>query len=115
MVSSAEKALAFDLVKNNDGSIYIKSGDMYLWCDGNNVTFVSLPDEYSKFYLENTESGTGCFIRTSVKYEESYRYLEVYAGYLTCYGMQPEKADIYTFTFGFAQGAAGTIVGCPNT
>ncbi len=115
MVASTEQALAFNMVKNNDGSIYIKSGDMYLWCNGNDVTFVSQPDEYAKFYLENTESGTGYFIRTSGKHGENYQYLEVYMGYLTCYTMQSEKANIYTFTFESAKGAAGTIVGCPNT
>ena len=114
MVATTEEALALNMVKNNDGSIYIKSGEMYLYCDGNDVVFVSQPEEYCKFYLERTESGTGYFIRTLGMHGEDYKYLEVYMGYLTCYTMQPSNADIYTFTLGSAQGAAGTIVGGPN-
>ncbi len=85
--------------ENDDKSVtFIAEDGKFLFCDGSNVQFVAEEGEFTKFFLEATEGGQ--FIRSNALYNNDPakpQYLEVYNGYMTCYGMNAEKADIYTF------------------
>ncbi len=97
-------------MKEEDGKItFVTNDGKYLFCDGTNVKLVAEEGEYTIFTLEAAEGGS--FIKSNAFYNdnpEKPQYLEVYSGYLTCYGMNADKANIYTFAFHDAEGAGTT-------
>ena len=97
-------------MEDNDGKItFVTKDGKYLFCDGTNVYLTAEQGEYTVFTLESAEGGS--FIRSNAYYNdnpEKPQYLEVYSGYLTCYSMNADKANIYTFTFDTAEGAGTT-------
>lgn len=102
-------AVAFTLITNDDDSVSFKTADGYfLSCDGNNVEFVKTESDYTKFFLEAAEGGQ--YIKTNAIAYEKPQYLEVYSGYLTCYGMNAEKTNLYIFELEDAEGANGKVV-----
>ncbi len=115
LTENLAEALAITVVENADNTISFVAENKYLFCDATNVKFVDTQDDNTKFVLEPSSNGT--FIKCAVaNYNGKAQYLEVYSGYLTCYGMNAEKADIYTFVFGDADSTvAGTIVIPENT
>ncbi len=97
LVLSDDKAAAvsFTIVENSNGSVSFKAGDKYLYADGTNVKFVTEAGENTEFVLESTDGGV--FIKCmNATFNGKAQYLEVYKGYLTCYGMGSD-ASIYTF------------------
>ncbi len=117
LVLSEKKSDAMVLVmKENDGKVTFATKDgKYLFCDGTNVNLADAEGEFTLFTLEATEGGT--FIKSNAFYNgnpEKPQYLEVYNGYLTCYGMNAEKANIYTFTLEDAEGAGTTTPDVPG-
>lgn len=90
------EALAFTVQNNADNTISFVANEKYLFCDGNNVKLADTEDDYTKFELEATTNGF--FIKCAVaNFNGKAQYLEVYGGYLTCYGMNESNASIYTF------------------
>lgn len=103
-------ALAMEVIENGDDTVSFKAGNMYLFCDATHVKFVEAQDDNTKFVLEAADTNGGYFIKCAVaNYNGKPQYLEVYKGYLTCYGMG--DPTIYTFKLEDATGAAGTISG----
>ena len=102
-------ALAMEKITNSDGTVSFKAGGQYLFCDGTNVQFVSSQSDNTKFVLETADGGY--YIKCAVaNYHGNPQYLEVYSGYLTCYGMGTDPS-IYVFKLDSASGANGTISG----
>ena len=102
------EAVPMEQITNADGSVSFKAGNKYLFADGTHVEFVSVEGENTKFALEETEGGV--FIRCfTANYSGKPQYLEVYSGYMTCYGMNASTADIFTFQILDADGANGTV------
>ncbi len=113
---SANKAdaVALTVQKNDDGTVSFVAGGKYLFCDATHVKFVDVQDDNTKFVLEPTGDGNKVFIKCAVaNYNGKPQYLEVYSGYLTCYGMQEAKAEIYTFELQDTTGAGGVTI--PST
>ncbi len=110
LVLSATKAeaIAFTMIENADNTVTFKTDDnYYLFCDATSVEFATAESDYTKFVLEATDGGY--FIKCAVaNYNGKAQYLEVYKGYLTCYGMG-DDLTIYTFELENADGAAGTV------
>ncbi len=105
---SKAEAIAMQQIANADGSVSFKAGDKWLYADGTHVEFVAAQGENTKFAIEETTGGV--FIRCfTANYSGKPQYLEVYSGYLTCYGMNAASADIYTFVLQDADGASGTV------
>lgn len=112
LVLSEDKAEAVVLTvqSNDDNTVSFVAGDQYLFCDASDVKFVAEQSDNTKFVLEETNDGY--FIKCAIaNYNDSAQYLEVYSGYLTCYGMNDSKAEIYTFKLESAEGASGVISG----
>lgn len=100
-------AIALEKITNADGTVSFKAGNQYLYCNGTDVKFVTSQDDNTKFVLETTNGGY--FIKcATANYNGNPQYLEVYSGYLTCYGMGADTS-IYTFKLDNASGANGTI------
>lgn len=104
-------AVAFTVVDNGDETVSFKTADgKYLFCDATNVEYVSEQSDYTKFILEAADAEGGMFIKCAVaNYNGKAQYLEVYSGYLTCYGMGSD-ASIYTFKLEDATGANGVVI-----
>ena len=105
-------ALPMVVVDNGDDTVSFKAGDKYLYCDANTVEFAAEESDNTKFVMEATDGGY--FIKCAIAAYGSGdakkpQYLEVYSGYLTCYGMDASKADIYTFQLEDAEGATGVV------
>ena len=104
-------AIALEVVDNGDGSVTFKAGEYYLFCDATNVQFVKEQGDNTKFVLEAADTDGGYYIKCAVaNYNGKAQYLEVYSGYLTCYGMGSDPS-IYVFKMEEATGAAGTVSG----
>ena len=104
-------AIAMEVVDNGDGSVTFKAGEYYLMCDASNVQFVKEQSDNTKFVLEAADTDGGYYIKCAVaNYGGKAQYLEVYSGYLTCYGMGSDPS-IYVFKMEEATGAAGTVSG----
>ena len=100
-------AIAMEQITNADGSVSFKAGDKWLYADGTHTEFVSAEGENTKFAIEETNGGV--FIRCyTANFNGKPQYLEVYSGYMTCYGMGAD-ASIYTFQIQDADGANGTV------
>ena len=89
------EGIVLTLKISGDQVTFVTADNKYLMCDGTNVQFVDAEGEFTKFALE--EAAGGYFIKSSAEYNGKAQYLEVYSGYMTCYGMNDTKADIYTF------------------
>ncbi len=100
-------AIAMEQITNADGSVSFKAGDKWLFSDGTHTEFVSAEGDNTKFAIEETNGGVfiRCFTAT---FSGKPQYLEVYSGYMTCYGMGSD-ASIYTFQIQDADGASGTV------
>ena len=110
---SKADAIAMEKVTNADGSVSFKAGDKWLYSDGTHTEFVSAEGENTKFAIEETQDGV--FIRCfTAQFSGKSQYLEVYSGYLTCYGMGAD-ASIYTFRLESADGANGTVTDDANS
>ena len=100
LVISNDKTAAVELVvrKNEDGTVtFITADGKFLLADGTNVQLVDTEGDNTLFVLEETDGGY--FIKcANATYNNNAQYLEVYNGYLTCYGMNASNAVIYTFT-----------------
>lgn len=94
----ASAALKLTVRKNDDGTVtFVTTDGKFLMADGTNVQIVDAENENTLFVLEPAEGGQ--YIKcANATYNNNAQYLEVYSGYLTCYGMNAEKANIYTFT-----------------
>jgi hypothetical protein len=110
---SKADAIAMEKITNADGSVSFKAGDKWLYSDGTHTEFVSAEGENTKFAIEETQDGV--FIRCfTANFNGKPQYLEVYSGYLTCYGMGSD-ASIYTFRIESADGANGTVTDDANS
>ncbi len=130
LVMSEDKSAALKLTirKNDDGTVtFVTTDGKFLLADGTNAQIVDTEGEHTKFVLESAENGQ--YIKcANATYNDKAQYLEVYGGYLTCYGMNAEKANLYTFTFesagadqsaildaAYALGAGESLTGGPYT
>ena len=103
-------ALPFTLVNNDDGTVsFVTDDNKYLFCDATHVEFAAEASDFTKFILDTADGGY--YIKCAVaNYNDKPQYLEVYSGYLTCYGMNESKAGLYIFALEDASGATGTVV-----
>ena len=71
----------------------------FLYLDGTHVRLTAERGEYTSYQLE--DSGTGGFFIKSVnaQFAGKAQYLEYYGDSFTCYGMNNDKTEIYTFQF----------------
>ena len=94
--SNKSDAMTLQVVKNNDNTVTLKAGNKYLYADGTHVKLVDSEGSNTKFVFE--QNGSGYFVKcANATYGGNAQYLEIYKGYLTCYGMGADKS-IYTFT-----------------
>lgn len=113
LVISEKKAdaIALEVVDNGDDTVTFKAGEYFLFCDASNVQFVKEQGDNTKFVLEAADTEGGYYIKCAVaNYGGKAQYLEVYSGYLTCYGMGSDPS-IYVFKLEEATGAAGSVSG----
>lgn len=99
LVLSDDKSAAvkLEVVNNSDNTVSFKNGSKYLFSDGTDVKWATEQGDYTKFVLEDANGGK--YIKCAVaEYSGKAQYLEVYSGYLTVYGLDTSKADIYVFT-----------------
>ena len=91
-----EDAVSFLYVENADGTITFATSDgKYLMADGTNVRLVDAQGDNTKFVLETATNGY--YIKcANATHSDKAQYLEVFGGYLTCYGMGSDTS-IYTF------------------
>ncbi len=104
------EALPLTVQANDDGSVsFVTDGGMYLFCDATHVMFVAEQSDNTKFVLEGAEGGQ--LIKCAIaNYNGKPQYLEVYNGYMTCYGIsETSNLAIYTFELQDAEGAKGTV------
>lgn len=102
-------AVALEVVDNGDDTVSFKAGDKYLFCDANTVEFATEQGDNTKFVLEAADTEGGYYIKCAIaNYSGKAQYLEVYSGYLTCYGMGSDPS-IYVFKLEDAAGANGSI------
>lgn len=105
------EAIALEVVDNGDDTVTFKAGEYFLFCDATNVQFVKEQGDNTKFVLEAADTEGGYFIKCAVaNYNGKAQYLEVYSGYLTCYGMGSDPS-IYVFKMEEATGASGSVSG----
>lgn len=101
------KAVVFMVKDNGDNTVSLIAFDFvtydysFLYCDGTNVNYVTVDeleegDNNYKFTLETTDGGY--FIKTNVVNFGKTQYLEVYGGYVTCYGMSTTDTAPFLFT-----------------
>ncbi len=110
LTENKAEAVPFTLVNNEDGTVsFVTDCGKYLYCDATNVEFVDEASDFTKYLLDSADGGY--YIKCAVaNYNDKAQYLEVYSGYLTCYGMNESKAGLYIFALEDATGAAGTVV-----
>lgn len=100
-------AVVFMVMDNGDNTVsliafdFITLDSSFLYCDGTNVMYITLEeledgDNNYKFTLETTDGGY--FIKSNAVYSNKPQYLEVYGGYVTCYGMNAADPSIFLFT-----------------
>ncbi len=104
-------AIILTIVQKDDGKVSFKTKDgKWLFCDGTNVNFADAEGEYTLFTMETADGGF--YIKSQGLYNDDPnkpQYLEVYKGYLTCYGLN-DSSDVKIYTFGTenAEGAGTT-------
>lgn len=110
LTDNKAEAIAMTLVTNDDGTVTFKTANgMFLFCDATHVMFVAEESDYTKFILEAAEGGQ--YIKCAVaNFNDKPQYLEVYSGYMTCYGMsETSNLALYIFELQDAEGANGTV------
>ncbi len=94
------KAVVMTVRENADKSVtFVTESGKFLFCDGTNVEFAAQEGEFTKFFLEAAEGGQ--YIKSNALYNNDPakpQYLEVYKGYLTCYGLN-DSSDVKIYTF----------------
>ena len=94
--SSSKSDAVVLTIKDNGSTISFVTGDgKYLYADGNNVKLTAEASEYTEFVLETADGGYYIRCATATYYEKA-QYLEIYSGYLTCYGMGT-NTSLYVF------------------
>ena len=107
LTTNKAEALPFEIIRNADGTVAFVAEGRYLMADGTNAELVSAPTENTLFVFEETDGGV--FIRcATANFSGKPQYLEVYSGYLTCYGMGTDPS-IYVFEIQNAEGANGKV------
>jgi hypothetical protein len=107
LTTNKAEALPFEIIRNADGTVAFVAEGRYLMADGTNAELVSAPTDNTLFVFEETDGGV--FIRcATANYNGKPQYLEVYSGYLTCYGMGTDPS-IYVFEIQSAEGANGKV------
>ena len=107
LTTNKAEALAFEIIRNADGTVAFVAEGKYLMADGTNAELVGAANDNTLFVFEETEGGI--FIRcATANYQGKPQYLEVYSGYLTCYGMGSDPS-IYVFEIQNAEGANGKV------
>ena len=107
LTTNKAEALAFEIIRNADGTVAFVAEGKYLMADGTNAELVASANDNTLFVLEETDGGM--FIRcATANYQGKPQYLEVYSGYLTCYGMGSDPS-IYVFQLQSAEGANGKV------
>ena len=98
MSENKSDALQLTVRENSDGTVtFVTNDGKFLMADGTNVQIVDAEGENTKFVLEPAEGGQ--YIKcASATYNGNAQYLEVYDGYLTCYG-KSSTADVTIYTF----------------
>lgn len=115
LTTNEAEAIALEVVDNGDNTVTFKSGEYFLFCDATHVQFVKEQSDNTKFVLEAADTEGGYFIKCAVaNYGGKAQYLEVYSGYLTCYGMGTDPS-IYVFKLQETTTAAGTVSGLEET
>ena len=110
LTETKAEAVPMTLKTNEDGTVtFVTDNGMYLFCDATNVMFVAEESDYTKFILEAAEGGQ--YIKCAVaNFNDKPQYLEVYSGYMTCYGMsETSNLALYIFELQDAEGASGTV------
>lgn len=109
LTTEKAEALPLTLKTNDDGTVsFVTDGGLFLFCDATHVMFVEEESDFTKFILEAAEGGQ--YIKCAVaNYNDKPQYLEVYSGYMTCYGMSETSMALYIFELQDAEGANGTI------
>ena len=108
LTANKAEALPMTVQTNDNGTVSFIAEGQYLFADGTHAMFVAEQGEFTQFVLEPAEGGQ--FIRcATAEYGGKPQYLELYGGYMTCYGMNAEKAGIYTFELQEAGEAAGKL------
>ena len=108
LTANKAEAVPMEVIRNADGTVSFKADGMYLYADGTHAEFRAEEGENTLFVFEETAGGT--FIRcNTANYNGKPQYLEVYSGYLTSYGMQAGKENIFTFELQDAEGASGKV------
>lgn len=110
LTDNKAEALPLTVQENDDGTVsFVTDGGLYLYCDATNVQYVAEQGDYTKFVLEPAEGGQ--YIKCAVaNYNDKAQYLEVYSGYLTCYGMsETSNLALYIFELQDAEGASGVV------
>jgi len=111
LTENEAEAVALQVIENDDGTVTFTAEGKYLFCDATHVKFADTQDDNTKFVLEAADTDGGFFIKCAVaNYGGKAQYLEVYSGYLTCYGMGSDPS-IYVFKLQETTTAAGTISG----
>ena len=107
LTTNKAEALPFTVIRNDDGTIAFMAEGKYLMADGTNVELVATAGENTLFVLEEADGGQ--YIRcATANYQGKAQYLEVYSGYLTCYGMGSDPS-IYVFELQDGTGANGKV------
>ena len=107
LTTNKAEALPFTVIRNDDGTIAFMAEGKYLMADGTNVELVATAGENTLFVLEEADGGH--YIRcATANYQGKAQYLEVYSGYLTCYGMGSDPS-IYVFELQDGTGASGKV------
>lgn len=93
-----DDALILTVRDNGDDTVtFVTDDGKFLMADGTNVQIVDAEDDNTKFVLEAAENGQ--YIKcANATYNGNAQYLEVYSGYLTCYGMS-SSSDVSIYTF----------------
>ena len=115
LTTNKSEAVALEKITNSDGTISFKANGKYLYADGTHVKFDSAQGDYTKFVLEAADGGY--YVKCAVaNYNGNPQYLEVYKGYLTCYGMSTATdLSIFVFKLEDATGASGSVNGGSST
>lgn len=112
LTEDKSEAVALTVQENDDGTIsFVTDDGRYLFCDANNVQFVTEQDDNTKFVLEAAEGGS--YIKCAVaNYSGKPQYLELYSGYMTCYGMTTDatKLGLYIFELQAVEGVSQSAI-----
>ena len=107
LTANKAEALAFSVITNDDGTLAFMAEGKYLMADGTNVELVASAGENTLFVMEEADGGH--YIRcNTANFQGKAQYLEVYSGYLTCYGMGTDPS-IYVFELQDGEGANGKV------